>query len=137
MGDADCERTGAYGLRMNTPEEILKTAQTIRDAGVLIFERRCWLDETFLSPYDGKMYRSVHGCGSYFRWAHGLPYICPFCAFQFDYSQKFPYTNPNLYPLTLNYTGIAAILTDEETDLRKRSSEGLTVEGELEKSMAL
>lgn len=119
-----------------TPEQMLKTAQTLRDAGVLIFERRCWSDETNLSAYDGSMFRSVSGCGSYFRWGHGMPCLCPFCGMQWDYSQKFPYTDTDLYPLTLNYTGKMHDMTEEETELRKRSSEGWIVEGNLEKEIA-
>ena len=99
-------------------ERMLKTAQMLRDAGILIFERCCWDDETW--EHQGKRYRRISGCGSYFRWAHGLSALCPFCGFQYDYSQKFPYTNPELYPLTENYTGTRHELSEAEQDLLAR-----------------
>jgi hypothetical protein len=99
-----------------TPQDRHKTAQTLRDAGVLIFERRCWHNE--IEGNDGsKKYRIVYGCGSYFRWVLGSPALCPFCGHQWDYYQRFPYTNSELWPPTLNYTGQKGTLSEEEEAL--------------------
>jgi hypothetical protein len=64
--------------------------------------------------FDGKKFHVTRGCGSYFRWMHATPAACPFCGYNWDYSRQFPYTAPELYPLTINYTGMQGILTEEE-----------------------
>ena len=101
-----------FGDGKVNPEQMLYTAQMLRDVGVLIFERRCWYNE--IEEADGKKFRVTRGCGSYFRWAFGQDSCCPFCGYNWDYSMKFPYTNIDLWPLTINYTGLQSGLSEEE-----------------------
>lgn len=119
-----------------TPEIMLETALTLRRAGVLIFEIRCWRDHVGLSAYDGKMWRGINGCGSYYRFPLGTQPQCPFCGMLFDMSNRFPYTDPNLWPPTLNYTGKRHEYTEDELALLNKYCGGAEVEGELEKEMS-
>ena len=118
---------------IHTPQEMLAQAKALRTAGVLIFERRCWefsegvysVDNRYVKPSEvGKRWWRAYGCGSYFRWMLGQVCMCPFCGYNYDYSQKFPYTDENLWPLTVNYTGLKGSLTAEEHRLYGSHEEG-------------
>lgn len=92
-------------------------AVRLREAGLFIFERRCWgvqIEE------DGKQFG--YGCGSYFRWLHPGQSMCPFCklawpTITFSSADTFIPVMDSIYPVTINYTGKPGKLNEFEVPM--------------------